>query len=57
MFHNKNMLGEKWTKEKVIKTAMNYRNISEFVKKEPSAYRWGVRFGLKDIISKNYKQK
>ena len=56
-FHNKTKVNEKWTEYKVMEVALKYKNISEFIREEPTAYRWGVRMGLKDKISITIKQK
>ena len=56
-FHNKVKNEKKWDEKTLIVSASKYRNMSEFSKSEPEAYRAVVRIGLKENISNFFKKK
>lgn len=56
-FHDKIKNEKKWDNKTLIVFASKYRNMSEFSKSEPEAYREAVRTGLKENISNFYKKK
>ena len=48
---------KKWDAKSVMETASSYKNMSELSKSEPEAYRFIVRMGMKEKVSKFYKLK
>jgi hypothetical protein len=56
-FHDKIKNEKKWDEKTLIVSASKYKNMSEFSKSEPEAYRVVVRTGFKENISNFYKKK
>lgn len=55
-FHSKKGESEKWTSESLQKEALQYKNISDFSKNNPSAYRAAVRLGMKFELAQKMKK-
>lgn len=55
-FHNKTENEKKWDNKTLIELASKYKNMSEFSKSDPEAYRKVIRTGLKETISNSYKK-